>query len=921
MKKIFKLFLSLVITLSLIAVAVVDKEQTETDAASLYTEIVDDSGNVVKYRNSSEAIMRLTEYNYPNQELRACWVSNFISSLPSYTDEASWKTNFNKVLDRMEEYGLNCIIFHVRTHNNALYNSKLNPIATWFKNVDFEEFDPLAWSIEETHRRGMEFHAWLNPYRVLDSYCAEDYPEGNPANDSSKLLTNGTGTILNPGIKSNRDFIVDTCMEVVEQYDVDAIHFDDYFYISGVETDKSADWKREQVNLFIEDLSNHLRTYNEENKKTVQLGISPSGIYRNGSYVSTPTYDANGNLTSPLYSNTSGFAHYDNYLYSDTLHWINEEWIDYIMPQTYWSLEHTAASFGALSRWWSWAVKNKDVNLYLGMGIYMPVDGGSSSTSSGGYWRKNTYEVRDQILNGSMYEEVGGFSYYSYNYLTNTNTYIKTGIDIVKNDYWAAKIPCDVKKYYADKYETVTPKNFFLNGNTLNFEITDDIRGHIVYKVSNQSKIDQTNLDQIYYYGKDSSIVLDNTTDYSYYIATVNLANEISEAVTATAANVDSAYVIEKINSIPSIVKVEQEENLNLILDAYNSLSDTEKAKVTNYQVLIDAINTVSKKKTGISELEDYVILSLYSTTNQEKLKTLLTNYKDQIDNLTDLLKIDDLVKEFKTEVDKIPTSNAELQTAMNEALTELESFYQSIDRTYYTEENLSFIDKIYNDSRTKIKNTTDIGTIKNIVNSAKTRINAIKSFKTDYENAIITIENTLNNHLAEQTTNKEWLNSYQLQLNSMIQELINEAKQVDKETLVTTINEYTTELVSKLDAKITAFETVHNAIVAAVNEVNTYEGQNALKEEYIAKLEKALTVDAVTSILTEFKTKYNENNKPSHEHKFVEGECVCGEKDPNYNPNVDPSDDKDCSLFGSLIFVNLISAISLLYLVIRKRY
>lgn len=90
--------------------------------------------------------------------------------------------------------------------------------------------------------------------------------------------------ILNPGIQANRDFIVDTCMEVVENYDVDAIHFDDYFYISGVETNKSADWKREQVNLFIEDLSSHLRTYNKEHQKTVQLGISPSDIYQNGSY-------------------------------------------------------------------------------------------------------------------------------------------------------------------------------------------------------------------------------------------------------------------------------------------------------------------------------------------------------------------------------------------------------------------------------------------------------------------------------------------------------------------------------------------------------------------------------------------------------------------------------------------------------------
>ena len=307
----------------------------------------------------------------------------------------------------MEEYGLNCIIFHVRTHNNALYKSELNPVASWFANVNFDEFDPLAWAIEETHKRGIEFHAWLNPYRISTNggktqYVSGSIPANNPVNDSSKLLQSGNSIILNPGIQSNRDFIVDSCMEVVENYDVDAIHFDDYFYISGVETDKSDDWKRQQVDLFIEQLSNELRAYNEEHNKAIQLGISPSGIYRNGGYSTTPTYDSNGNLTSPLYSNTSGFAHYGNYLYSDTLKWINEEWIDYIMPQTYWSLEQTVAQFGSLSRWWSWAVANKDVNLYLGMGIYMPGDNSN--------WRKNKYEVRDQILNAEMYDEVGGLS-------------------------------------------------------------------------------------------------------------------------------------------------------------------------------------------------------------------------------------------------------------------------------------------------------------------------------------------------------------------------------------------------------------------------------------------------------------------------------------------------------------------------------
>ena len=146
--------------------------------------------------------MKLKEYNYPNQELRACWVSNFISSLPAYSTEAKWKSDFSNVLDVMETYGLNCIIFHVRTHNNALYKSKLNPIATFFQKVDFDTFDPLEWAIEETHSRGIEFHAWLNPYRISTNGTTSQYvggtiPAVNPVNDSSNLLQSGNSIISN----------------------------------------------------------------------------------------------------------------------------------------------------------------------------------------------------------------------------------------------------------------------------------------------------------------------------------------------------------------------------------------------------------------------------------------------------------------------------------------------------------------------------------------------------------------------------------------------------------------------------------------------------------------------------------------------------------------------------------------------------
>ena len=173
----------------------------------------------------------------------------------------------------------------------------------------------------------------------------------------------GSGvTILNPGEPEVREFLIDTVMELIENYDVDAIHFDDYFYANGVNDSKTynkpgynpkklslADWRREQVDIFIRDLSQAIRNFNIQNNRYVQLGISPTGIYKNASrrgfaygIGSTDYYDANGNFITSG-SNTAGFQHSGDYLYADTKKWIDNEWIDYILPQTYWGFTRAAA--------------------------------------------------------------------------------------------------------------------------------------------------------------------------------------------------------------------------------------------------------------------------------------------------------------------------------------------------------------------------------------------------------------------------------------------------------------------------------------------------------------------------------------------------------------------------------------------------
>ena len=610
----------------------------------------DHNGKEMTYRNSNEKIYQLAEYNYPTSQLRAVWVSAFVSDVPSYKSESQFKSALNDVLDNMEKMGLNAMVYHLRTHNNAMYKSELNPLAKWYSGVDFDEFDPTAWLIDECHKRGIEFHAWLNPYRISSNgqipyNSVGEIPEGNPALDSSNLIQVGNNIILDPGIPSNRDFIVDTCMEIVENYDVDAIHFDDYFYISGSVDDETrakynteglsiGNFRRKQVDLFIEDLSNHLRQYNKENNKTVQLGISPSGIYRNGSYVSTPSYDANGNLTSPVYSNTSGFAHYDDYLYSDTLNWINHEWIDYIMPQCYWATEHEGASYLELTKWWSWAVRNKNVNFYTGMGIYMAPSG---TTGSYAYWQYNEDEIQKQLLNAGQYAEFSGACFYKYSSLSSSHKVVKAAVDLISNDYWAKRVPAAVQKYYAPLVDEVAPENVKYNKatNVISYDAVDNVRGYMIYQVPKGDTLDKNNINHVYKYIQDTSITITDSANFDYYVSSVNLANETSEAVLVN-INLTAQTVIDEINTLPSVITYDDLAKVTSIRKLYELLDEDQKPNVTNLNKLIQAEAIIASYATYVKKLDDYIAsLDLHVKTNRviPTIENITLSYQNELDS------------------------------------------------------------------------------------------------------------------------------------------------------------------------------------------------------------------------------------------------------------------------------------------------
>lgn len=407
------------------------------------------SGTLVKYRNTSTNVLMPSVYTQKDEEFRGVWVSNLTSDISRYTSKEQMMGQLTTLLDNLESWNMNALVFHIRIMNDALYETNLSPVSPYMSNANFEEWDYLEWLIDESHKRGIEFHAWLNPYRigsstdingVLDKY--KNYPL-NPASKAENIIVGQSGTILNPGEPAVRSFLIDTCMEVIEKYDVDAIHFDDYFYAkmnssadittynkykSNSSTTNIADWRREQVDIFIRDLSVEMRKYNSENARDVELGISPSGIYRNDSYSKGKvTYDENGTAITTG-SNTSGMEHYGDYLYSDTKKWIDEEWIDYVCPQSYWGFTHPVAGYADVVDWWAKVVKYKNVKLYTGMGIYMTAYS----------WADNPYEASDQVLYNSKFNEINGVCIFRYRiFLDKLND---LGVKRILNEYWTTKV-------------------------------------------------------------------------------------------------------------------------------------------------------------------------------------------------------------------------------------------------------------------------------------------------------------------------------------------------------------------------------------------------------------------------------------------------------------------------------------------------
>ncbi len=343
-----------------------------------------------------------------NYEFRGVWVASVENiDWPSKKNltVAQQKEEFIKLLDMHQANGMNAIVMQIRPAGDALYPSQYEP---WSEYLTGKQglppnpyYDPLEFMISETHKRGMEFHAWLNPYRAVfniakssisPSHLTKIHPEW--------FVVYGDKKYFNPGLPSVRQHTVRIVKDMLERYDVDAIHMDDYFYpyrITGKEFPdqktfeqyggklNKEDWRRSNCDSIIVQLYRTIRSTNPR----VKFGISPFGVWRNKSQ-------------DPMGSDTkAGQTNYDD-LYADILLWLHKGWIDYVTPQLYWERGHKLADYDVLLKWWNEHGYGK--HIYIGQGIYR------AGTNQA--WR-NKNELPAQIQELRKYKTTQGSIYFN----------------------------------------------------------------------------------------------------------------------------------------------------------------------------------------------------------------------------------------------------------------------------------------------------------------------------------------------------------------------------------------------------------------------------------------------------------------------------------------------------------------------------
>ena len=450
----------------------------------------------------------------PKYEFRGVWVATVDNiDFPStkFLNSFAQRAEFVSLLDMHKRNGMNAVVVQIRPATDAFYPSQYEPWSEWLTGTQGKPpspyYDPLEFMITETHKRGMEFHAWMNPYRAVfnigkssisPTHITRLHPEW--------FLDYGGKRYFDPGNKDGQQFVANVVKDVVHRYKIDAIHFDDYFYpyrIAGKEFGDSESyrkygngldresWRRSNVDSIIVKLS---RVIKQENKYC-KFGISPFGVWRN------IDKDPEGSNTK------AGQTNYDD-LYADILLWLKNKWIDYVAPQLYWEFGHKVVGYEVLIDWWAKHAYGRQ--MFIGQGIYRAMESKS-------YAWKNKNELPNQIKRLRQYPQVQGSIFFSSaSFKSNPNGWS----DSLRNNYYA--YPAIVPPMpWIDSVKPARPILLFdsakveIYDHTINLYLRDDsliknLNRYVIYNFLDTDQIDKSDVENI------TEIIVSGNNLYSF---------------------------------------------------------------------------------------------------------------------------------------------------------------------------------------------------------------------------------------------------------------------------------------------------------------------------------------------------------------------------------------------------------------------
>ena len=372
----------------------------------------------------------LPQSTNPKREFRDIWIATVENiDFPSnkFLSSDRQKKEFISIIDRLKKDKFNAVFVQIRPSSDALYESSIEPWSEWLTGQQGRSpspyYDPLKFIIEECHKRGIEIHAWFNPFRsVLNIHTSSISPQHVSRRHPEWNITYGNYKWLNPGIPVVREYVLNVVMDVVRRYQIDGVHFDDYFYPYQLKNKKFndektfvqysrgirnlADWRRDNINLFVKSMSDSINKV----KPQLKFGISPSGIWKNKS-------------NDQLGSSTRGSESFNN-TYSDSRKWLKEGWVDYLVPQVYWHIGNIRADYKILANWWN--VNSFGKNIYIGESIYRLEYDNNIAWS-------NASQIPSQIKLNRRLNNIKG------NVFFNTNSVLKNPLgleDSLRNNYY-----------------------------------------------------------------------------------------------------------------------------------------------------------------------------------------------------------------------------------------------------------------------------------------------------------------------------------------------------------------------------------------------------------------------------------------------------------------------------------------------------